>query len=261
MTPNECTKLDWSRVVGDKTIEDGGFFGDLLTLSRAHINEALSNGELTESSAGEVFAQALVRSMEQAVMFELGYRKTEAEICAVENETQNKKDLTDTQIAQIKCECDIAQNELSIKEKDVELKERSVNSEIEKNQCVCDIEREKLKSELSLNKAREDKMACDCCNSGKVAEEQAKLYRRQAIGFDDNANQKLFDSQLQAVAMIFGDTNLEEMPTYLDDYSLCETYDRIKSRLTGHIDEQGNFIPGPSTGCGIGDGNNTTPWE
>ncbi len=93
-------------------------------------------------------------------------------------------------------------------------------------------------SKISLNAAQENKLACDCCNASKLADadvilkaQQGALYDRQRQGFDDNARQKLFDSQLNSWAMVFADTALEEVVAPTNEQQICETYNAVKAGL------------------------------
>jgi hypothetical protein len=258
LNPVECDpSVDFSRVVGEKTVENGGFFGDLITLSRAHIADAKDSGELTEAAAGQVLAAAVIEAMKQAVIFELQYKKTEAETCGINRgtelkaeEVKLKSEKNKADIEHMKCQCDIAENELRIKQDTLVLERDKINAEIEKSRCICDIEKEKKDSEIKVNEAKITKMACDCCNSGKVMEAQAELYKRQTAGFDDHSNLKLLEAQLQSMAAIFADQDgALNMPYILQDSKLCNTYDRIVQRLNGHFNEDGEFVPGTGEDC------------
>ena len=57
---------------------------------------------------------------------------------------------------------------------------------------------------------------------------QGTLYQRQAKGFDDNAFQKLFDSQLNSWSMVFADTDLSVVSPPLQDTHICDSFNRIK---------------------------------
>ena len=74
-------KVDWSNVVGDKTIDDGGFFGDLLHLTRVHLEDSKNKGELREADAGVAYSAAIMESMKEAIKFELNEKKNQLELC------------------------------------------------------------------------------------------------------------------------------------------------------------------------------------
>lgn len=112
------------------------------------------------------------------------------------------------------------------------------DAEIAKQECDCEQNTKITDSKIALNAAQENKLACDCCNASKLADadvvlkaQQGDLYDRQRQGFDDNARQKLFDSQLNSWAMVFADTALEEVVAPTNEQQICETYNAVKSGL------------------------------
>lgn len=104
--------------------------------------------------------------------------------------------------------------------------------QIDKLICDCTNDTNMTDSKISLNAAQENKMACDCCNSSIVSAAQGRLYDRQAEGFDDNANQKLYDSQLQAWSMVFADTDLAEVTDSINEENINRSYKRLANRLS-----------------------------
>jgi len=96
---NKCETVSFSDVVGSCTIDNGGYFGKLLSLSTIHIEAAKDKGYFTEETAGQVFAQALVASMQQAIQFELSHGKAQKEICQI-----------NAQIDKWKCDCENSKN-------------------------------------------------------------------------------------------------------------------------------------------------------
>jgi hypothetical protein len=63
-------ELDYDKLVGKKTLEDGGYIGDFFHIARLHIEDAKQRSELTESNAGEVFSTLFSQSMQQAIAYE-----------------------------------------------------------------------------------------------------------------------------------------------------------------------------------------------
>ncbi|MCK5848973.1 MAG: hypothetical protein KAH01_07255 [Caldisericia bacterium] len=106
-----------------------------------------------------------------------------------------------------------------------------LQAQIDKLKCDCDNDTNMTDSKISLNAAQENKLACDCCNSSIVSASQGRLYDRQAKGFDDNANQKLYDSQLSAWSMVFADTDLAEVTDSINEENVNRTYKRLANRL------------------------------
>lgn len=249
-------KVDWSNIVGDKTLENGGFFGDLLAVTRIHLEAAKNNGELREEDAGTAYATAIMESMKNAIHFELNEGKSQVELCFLqaqadklrcdcENDTlltASKIELNDAQISKLTCDCE---NDTKRTDSSIELND----AQITKLECDCENDTTMTDSKVSLNAAQENKLACDCCNSSKIASAQSRLYERQIEGFNDNANQKLYDSQLQAWSMVFADTEMDAVTPSIVDNQICESYTRLRNRLAGAWDEEGNFIPGAGVKC------------
>lgn len=83
-------------------------------------------------------------------------------------------------------------------------------------------------ADIPIKSAREDGMATA---TNDLKTEQGLLYARQAKGFDDNAFQKLFDSQLNSWSMVFADTDLAVVSPPLQDSHICESFNRIKTGM------------------------------
>lgn len=80
----------WENVVGLKTVSDGGHFGDLLTIARAHVDDAVRTNRLTSAQAGEIYTAMIPAAMQQAMQFELSEKLTEAQIDDVTAATELK---------------------------------------------------------------------------------------------------------------------------------------------------------------------------
>ncbi len=72
---------DWNAIVGDGTLENGGYAGDMLSLARVHLEDAKDRGELREEDAGVAYGSAIMESMKSAITFELGFPKSQLEMC------------------------------------------------------------------------------------------------------------------------------------------------------------------------------------
>lgn len=80
-------------------------------------------------------------------------------------------------------------------------------------------------TEIGARSTREDGLAAA---TNTLKGHQGDLYIRQAKGFDDNAFQKLFDSQLNSWSMVFADTDLAQVSPPLQDVHICDSFNRIK---------------------------------
>ena len=369
-------QVDWYNVVGDKTLDSGGYFGDLLEITRAHLEDAKDKGELREQDAGIAYGTAIMESMKEAIKFEIGEGKSQLELCllraeidkinadiandaclaqaqcallteqteseamknmpdgVLENEILNIKESTalvsekiesedkhneldgiyDQQVYKMIEDVSIAKTQVAldqskaiaevdkvmgynytldadgniilgtssgdgqldaevekifaekdlIVEQDNEIplesarrdcttaSECKVNDQqIEKLICDCTNDTNMTDSKISLNAAQENKLACECCNdskrtegqivkwecdcanSARVTNAQAELYERQIAGFADNANQKIYDTQMNAWAMVFADQeDLGVLDDSLNQENIKVSFDRIQDRLT-----------------------------
>lgn len=76
--------LNWASFVGSKTIEDGGYVGDLLTIASAHIDNAVTTNRLTTQQAGEIYTAMIPSAFQNALKFGLEEYMVEAQITDVE---------------------------------------------------------------------------------------------------------------------------------------------------------------------------------
>jgi len=67
----EHPMVKWENIVGEGTVQNGGYVGDLLTIARAHVDAALRNNELTANEAGKVFTAMIPAAFQNAIDFEL----------------------------------------------------------------------------------------------------------------------------------------------------------------------------------------------
>ena len=68
----------WSNIVGNKTIEDGGYAGDLLEVAMLHLNKAKEDGTLTEAQVGEIYAMTIASVFNQGIGYEMKKENQEA---------------------------------------------------------------------------------------------------------------------------------------------------------------------------------------
>lgn len=227
-----CEVVSFKEVVGSKTVEKGGLFGDLIAVVRANVEDAKTKGELTEGAAGEVMAQGIVAAMKEATNFALTHGKAQKEIAYIASQREY-------QLMKIRIEVE-----------ELDIKRKMNDAQIANMECKCDNETRATDSKISLNAAQESKLACDCCNSSKLMTAQAALYQRQAEGFNDNANQKLYETQMQTWAMVFEAAELPEVNPTIRNAEVCDSYHRLKSRLEGTWDSDGIYHPAPKGSCG-----------
>lgn len=78
--------IKWSDIVGDMTITDGGHVGDLMTVARAHIDDAVLKQRLTSAQAGEIYATMIPSAFKNGIGFAMQEEITEANIAKTQEE-------------------------------------------------------------------------------------------------------------------------------------------------------------------------------
>jgi len=63
--------INWTNIIGTKTIADGGYIGDLLTVARAHVEDSLNKGELTQEEVGKIYSQMIPAAFQQGINLEI----------------------------------------------------------------------------------------------------------------------------------------------------------------------------------------------
>ena len=104
------TAIDWSTLTGSKTLANGGYAGDLMAVARAHIDDAIKTGRLTQKDAGQVYSSMIPAAISSAASFILNDAMQAAQILGIEQDTLVKAQ----QVL-------IAQQELALKTKQLEL--------------------------------------------------------------------------------------------------------------------------------------------
>jgi len=175
-------KPNWENIVGDKTLENGGYVGDLLTIARLHLEGAKEKGELREEDAGTAYSQIIIDAMKDAIAFETTVPKTSFEMCflraqiaKLECECRNETalaastiQLNAAQIEKLECECT---NDTAMTASNISL---NTAKEVQ-SVCECTNATDLAASTISLNAANENKLACDCCNISKETESKILL--------------------------------------------------------------------------------------
>ena len=254
---------NWDNIVGEKTLDSGGYVGDLLTLVRIHLEDAKDRGELREEDAGNAYAQAIIASMKDAIDFELQWPKASLELCYLQAQidklqcdcdnqtlsTASSIEVNNAQIEKMKCDCanDIdrtastialnAANENKLacdccnNSKATESKILVDEAQIDKMVCECCNDTTATNSKVSLDRAQEEKLECDCTNEKNLAASKVQLTNKQIADIEYKARQKLYDAQLVAWAIVFQDADLDTVPSSLSENSIDKSYQEIVAYL------------------------------
>ena len=76
--------IEWEDIVGDgMTVADGGYMGDLLTVARAHVDDAVATNRLAQAQAGEVYTAMIPAAMNSSIQFALEEFMKEAQVADV----------------------------------------------------------------------------------------------------------------------------------------------------------------------------------
>ncbi len=254
---------DWDNVVGLKTLDDGGYVGDLLTLVRVHLEDAKERGELREEDAGNAYAQAIIAAMKDAIDFELQQPKASLELCYLQaqidklicdcdNETlktASEIEVNDAQIDKLECDCQndtdrtastlalnaANENKLACdccnNSKATESKILVDEAQIDKLVCDCCNDTSTTNSKVALDRAQEEKLKCDCTNEKNLATAKIALTQKQIADIEYKARQKLLDAQLVAWAVVFSDADIDTIPSSLSENAIDSSYQEIKAYL------------------------------
>ena len=62
---------NWEHLTGKQTLENGGYVGDLMTLARAHIDDAVSKNRITRDQAGEVYTAMIPSAFQTGLAYSM----------------------------------------------------------------------------------------------------------------------------------------------------------------------------------------------
>ena len=85
--------IQFENIVGQKMLDNGGYFGDLMSVLGAHIGDAIDNQRITQAEAGQIYTGVIPGMIQQAVQFELGHELGEEQIrkAVAETKLTNRK--------------------------------------------------------------------------------------------------------------------------------------------------------------------------
>lgn len=61
--------INWDNLVGSKTINSGGYVGDLMEVARVHIKDAVTKNEITQAQAGEIYTAMIPSAFQTGLAF------------------------------------------------------------------------------------------------------------------------------------------------------------------------------------------------
>jgi len=126
----ENNVIEWKSIVGESTLEDGGYAGAFMSLARAHLEQAVSDGQLTSSQMGEIYATMIPAAFDKGMQFALQKKMTELQMDELSSNGLKDRELKDAQIAAQYSNSELQKQQLAELElngtKDRELKDAQI---------------------------------------------------------------------------------------------------------------------------------------
>lgn len=175
-------------VIGTGTIDDGGYVGGLLKLARAHVAEAITNNELTQSEAGAVYTAMIPAAMQSGIEFAMQEALTEEKVA-----------LTNAQTASVLAETIMKQ---ALNAEQVLL---TTAQTAHANAQSLQVAEQTLLTTAQTASVLAQTAMQEALNAEKVllTTAQTALATRQAKGFDDDAKQKLLKQALDSWSVAY----------------------------------------------------------
>jgi len=192
--------VNFEHIVGDSTLRNGGYTGRLLTLLSVHVKESIKDNLVSQTEAGAILVTGVEKALSMALQFELQDKLTEAKIAVEEKQLvvmDHGMSIADAQLI-LAQEMHLA--DLALKQKQLEIAEQELA--IKEQELL--IAQERLKEMYVDIEIKEEKLLADQYTRivmlpAKVEKEneQARLYERQRIGFDDHKKQQGYDKVME----------------------------------------------------------------
>lgn len=72
--------IDWKDIVGEKTLDKGGYTGDLMTLADEHLKKVIEAGHVSQSESGRVYASMISVAISNGINFGMNKELMERKI-------------------------------------------------------------------------------------------------------------------------------------------------------------------------------------
>lgn len=218
----------WEKVVGSKTVSQGGYFDDLLTIARAHVDDAVRANRLTSAQAGEIYTAMIPAAMQQAMQFELSEALTEAQIADVLAKTEIAQKESELNQAILSLQADKLVSDTDITER--QMVEQEATGVKQRLSIDKDIDSKNTQIEATMSETiRGDKKLVDelltTAKQREVIEEDV---------FNKEWNRKLqgLKIQLDAEVSLYASKRLDDLPSVINgdedaSYSYVDLLDNI----------------------------------
>lgn len=194
-----ATDLNWSSLIGIKTLTDGGYIGDIMSVARAHIEDAVANGELTREDAGNVYSAMIPSAFQTGLKFLMEERLVEAQ--------------TDSALAE------------------AELKGNQVD--IEKNKAEAELEKQ---WGYTITRDTDGNLVLGDSTGAGIIDEQIETENKNQLLADKqltdiNTKNKLalLSAQLTAWSQTYNSGKLDNIVDEIDNSHIETIYDEIKA--------------------------------
>lgn len=90
--------IDWGLIVGSKTVDDGGYVGDLMNLAKGHIDKSVIDNRITKAQAGEVYVTMISAAISGGISFGMDKQLKEADIAIKESQLATQRNSTEAEL-------------------------------------------------------------------------------------------------------------------------------------------------------------------
>lgn len=230
----------WEKVVGSKTVSDGGYFGDLLTIARAHVDDAVKANRLTSAQAGEIYTAMIPAAMQQSMQFELSEALTEAQIAdalakteIAQKESELNQAVLSLQADKLASDTDIAERQM-VEAESTGAKQRIL---LDEEKDTADLNQMLLNKESDIKEIQAVKLSKDIELSERQVFDTEQTSIKQRVLLDEQLITVRHDLSIKERTMVLQEEeNLrqlalleEQLVKVQEEIDLLETEDLIKT--------------------------------
>jgi hypothetical protein len=237
----------WSNIVGEKTLENGGYVGDLLEVGSIKLTQLRDNGQLTDEQMGTASAAMITQAITSGIQFELEKKITEAKLEAEQKQSQ----IIEQNIIKAKAETALVNRQARKVESDIAIADAQKDEMDYKLASILPQELNKMRIEERRMKAENSKFLVEITSiQNKMADakaamvmdyklkqeqmkltkkkldteaKQIKILERQHEGFANNMYKEQLKLILEATGMIAQAGDSSSLQTFIGDLKTYRT--------------------------------------
>jgi len=202
--------------LGSSTVADGGFIGKLLTLGTAHLKT--QEEKFVQGEYAVAYTQMMGQAMSEGIKLAMGAELTKWQV-----------ELAAEQVNTQKAETALQEKSLTALEKDIAIKEQDEFIKMEQvNTQKAETGIKEKDAEIKEETVKLTK------NKTNLTETQRLLTERQKTAFDEDKNQRLLSTSLNAYSMIFqdlGDVVADDMPSAISTTGINDAWSKLGGKL------------------------------